>query len=293
MFFDLDFLNLELKAAADGIVPPELTSSPVFRAIAFHEQELNRPALSECRFREYLDAAANGDEQSWGLSTLFRRRTRLLNAMAWLDAERDAITEVIFRWLRFFTSAPMIPDLRCVLYVGTYDGGFKLGETIYLNLPAISCREAFFETLAHESFHARRRTPMAEERIRMIEETNDYLGGVLYFTFEEGIAEFIGYNGFTATRYPILHLRSPEQGAQELRELLWRYHRREMTGEELYQTFRATDCCYTAGVTIASAVWASQGKEGLDLWSLRCDRRAFYEAFRATPQGALWPELEL
>lgn len=296
MIFDLHFVNLELKAAKDGTVPPALFTDPVFQAIAFHEAAMNRPALDEARLRSYFAAAAADEDNCWGLSMLFRRRKRVERILALLEEERELITDVIEKWLRIFTSAPQAACLRCVPYVGTYDGGFKLegeNETVYLNIPAISCREAFYETLAHESFHARQRSPQADEKIRLMEGSSNYLEAVLYFTFEEGIAEFIGYNGFTTSKYPILRLRAPEEGSAELKDLLRRYREGLLTGAALYHSFRAGDCCYTAGVAIASAVWAYQGREGLDLWAVRYDEKAFYEAFRNTPTGQDWPALDL
>lgn len=296
MIFDLRFVNLELEAAKTGIVSTELTSSPVFRAISLHEMALDRPALDADSFERYLDAAAAGAENCWGLSALFDKREKMLTAMAWLEEEKDLISEKIQNWLAYFTSAPINPNLRCVLYVGTHDGGFKLGsdsETIYLNLPTIACREAFYETLAHESYHARARNPEAVQRIRKIEENDDYIGGVLYTTFEEGIADFIGYFGGTTTKYPVLPLRPTEEGTWELKQLLWDYKSGRLTGEALYKAFRKTDCCYTAGVYIASCVWGHLGLDGLDLWSVHRSLKAFYSAFRSTAQGADWPDLEL
>lgn len=296
MIFDLRFAALELQAAGEGSIPPELFASPAFRAIAFHEAAMNRPTLDEEGFRRYLAAAAAGEEDCWGLSALFRRRTKLEYIFSLLEQEQALISEVMEKWLSVFTTAPLAPGLTCVPYVGTYDGGFKLewdSETIYLNIPAISCREALYETLAHESYHARQRSPHARERIRRLEHSDDYLGGVLYFTFEEGIAEFIGNNGFTTTKYPVLPLRHPDEGTCHLKALLERYHSRKISGPELYRHFLATDCRYTGGVSVAAAVWASLGREGLDLWSVHCDQKAFYEAFRATPAGEDWPDFRL
>lgn len=213
-----------------------------------------------------------------------------------LAEDEENISRELEGWLMRFTSVPLNPDLCCIFYVGTYDGGFHIiyeSQSIFLNIPAFFCRESLLQTLVHESYHARLIAPEVAMQIIRLEQENDYLGAVLYLTFEEGTAEFIGYNGSLTTQYPVIRLRSPKDGTLELRQLLWNYHLGTLTAEETYRAFQQTDCCYTAGVFIASCVWDAYGIAAFDRWAQSCDWKAFYNAFRSTPQGADWPNLNL
>ncbi|MDO5400158.1 MAG: hypothetical protein Q4F17_04145 [Eubacteriales bacterium] len=294
MIFDLDFVNLELKAAASGVVPEALTDHPVFQAIAFHEAQLDRPELTRARFCAALRAAARNEDGSWGLRALFDRRENLLKLIGWLSEDSQGIFQMMAAWLSHFTTARLTGALRCILYVGTHDGGFKLAsdsEDIFINAAALTNLDCFLETLAHECYHARTKSPALVRRIQRLEEENDYLGAVLYSTFEEGTADFVGNNGATVTQNPVFPLRPPEEGAAQLRQLLRDYRSGSLSGEALYMTFRKTDCCYTAGVYIAAAVWQDCGIDGLDVWSQELDWMKYYSLFRSTEPGADWPEL--
>lgn len=293
MIFDVDFLNLELQAARTGLLPAALTDHPTFRALSFHESELDRPVLDEKLFRTHMAAAAYGVEPCWGLAPLFRQGDKIQRMIEALAEDPDAVTREITARMAPFTDALPAPDLRCVLYAGTHDGGFQIGyeHTVYLNVAAFTCREGLFQTLAHESYHARALPPEAEKRIRRLEEEDDYIGAVLYFTFEEGIADFIGNQGYASTPYSVIPLRPLEEGIYELYTLLQKCRSGELSPEDLYFRFRKTDCCYTAGFWIAKCIWDYYGKDGVDLWTRHCDHQEFYNTFRSTPWGADWPEL--
>lgn len=296
MIFDFSFVDLELDAAETGILSPQLLSHPAFQAIAYHESELDRPILDAERFLSYLADAAVGEKRDWGLSPLFRDREKLIQLKHTMEQDLDIITQKLARWLGRYTSVPLNSDLHCIFYVGTYDGGFHIiyeSQSVFLNIPTFFCQESFFQTLVHESYHARRIGPEVARQIIRLERENDYIGAVLYLTFEEGTAEFIGYDGALTTQYPVIRLRSPAEGTLELRQLLWNYQMGSLTAEETYQTFQQTDCRYTAGVFIASCVWDAYGLSEFDRWARTCDWKAFYNAFRLTPQGADWPELSL
>lgn len=291
MIFDLDFVNMELEAAKTGRIPPALPDHPVFQAISFHESQLERPPLDEALFQARMEAAAAGAAHSWGLGPLFRDRVRLEHLIQWLHRDSKAITREIQARLARYTSAQTPADLRCVLYVGTGDGGFQIGNehTVYLNLSVFTCREALLQTLTHESFHARAISRQARHRIHRLEEEDDYIGAVLYYTFEEGTADFIGNNGRLTSPYTILPLRTPSEGTQELWWLLWRWNHGLCTREDVYTAFQHSDCRYTAGVWIAQCIWEAYGKAGLDLWAAHCDSQEFYMAFLSTVQGTEWP----
>lgn len=296
MIFDFSFVDLELEAAETGILSPQLLSHPAFQAIAYHESELDRPILDAERFLSYLADAAAGEKRDWGLSPLFRDREKLIQLKQTMEQDLDIITQKLARWLGRYTSVPLNSDLHCIFYVGTYDGGFHIiyeSQSVFLNIPTLFCREGLFQTLVHESYHARRIGPEVARQIIRLERENDYIGAVLYLTFEEGTAEFIGNDGALTTQYPVIRLRSPAEGTLELRQLLWNYQMGSLTAEEAYQAFQQTDCCYTAGVFIASCVWDAYGMIEFDRWARTCDWKAFYNAFRLTPQGADWPELNL
>lgn len=294
MIFDLEFLNLELDAARTGIVPSSLADHPVFQAIAFHECQLDRPELNLDRFRAALHAAASHDRGRWGLDCLFDRREDLCRLTRLLSENQGEISRMMDDWLAHFISARLSPDLHCVLYAGTHDGGFNLRaepDRLFINAGAIRNLDCFWETLAHECYHARPKTAAVLKLLQGLEEEDDYLGAVLYTTFEEGIADFIGYNGAITTPNPIFPLRSPEEGLLQLRQLLRDHAAGQLSGEDLYLTFRKTDCCYTAGVSIAAAVWQAYGIDGLDVWAIECDWKKFYGLFRSTSLGADWPNL--
>lgn len=293
MIFDLDFLNLELEAAQTGVVPAELFAHPVFQAIAVHESELDRPALDEGQFCAYLTAAAAG-EVSWGLETLFDRREQVRELESCLCGRQQEISRMMDDWLSHFTSARLPGQIHCALYVGTHDGGFKLSwepNKIFINAAALPNADCFLETLAHESYHARPKAPDTIRRILRLEEEDDYLGAVLYSAFEEGTADFVGNNGATVSQYPVFPLRTPEEGLAQMRQLLWNYQGGRLSGEDLYLTFRKTDCCYTAGVAIAAAVWQKYGIDGMDVWAVELDWMKFYRLFRSTALGVSWPDL--
>ncbi len=299
MIFDLSFLNLELEAAGKGEISKELLSHSAFKAIADHEAELGRPVWDEESFRTRFAAAATEEPEQWsdwGLAPLFHDREKLEDLKCWMENEQDALIKKIDEWLLQFTEVPQRPELRCVAYVGSYDAGFSpdVGSgVIYLNLPVFSSKEGFLETLVHESYHAR----MVSEEVSMgykeMEKNTNPIIQTLFSTFEEGVANFIGYNGSMTTQYPVLPLRTPEEGIEELKKLMQRYKQGELTAQEVFNSFCQTDCCYTGGIYIANSIWDKFGIEGLELWSSQADLKAFYEAFRSTPQGADWPELEL
>lgn len=294
MIFDLDFVHLELEAAKTGTISDELINHPVFHAIAFHESALDRQPLDAERFQAFLTAAASGKDGCWGLMPLFRDRERILKLTAWLASQQEDISHMMDAWLAHFISTPLPPSLHCALYAGTYDGGFKLEsepDKIFINVTALSSKDCFLETLAHESYHARRKPPEVDRCIQRLEEENDYLGAVLYTVFEEGTADFVGNNGATTSDYPVFPLRAPEEGLVELWQLLWDFRRGRLPGEELYTTFRKTDCCYTAGAAIAAAVFQKYGIDGLDVWAVNFDPMEFYGLFRTTELGADWPAL--
>ena len=296
MIFDLSFLDLELEAARTGVVSSRLPAHPTFDAIARHEAALpNRPVWDEASFRARFAAAAAGDTQDyhdWGLAPLFHSREALEEWRSWFSDRAEELTRQIGQWLERFTAAPQNPGLRCVPYVGSYDAGFSLGAgdaAIYLNLPAFSCREAFLQTLVHESFHARLTSPEVTRLLQGMEADPDPVVQLLYYTAEEGIAHIVGYGGETSTRYPTIPIRPAQEGAAELKDLLTRVHAGQISGQEALETFVQTDCCYSGGGFIAHSVWQDLGRDGLDLWSVQGDWKRYYAAFRATPQGADWP----
>lgn len=294
MIFDLDFLDLELEAARTGVIPAGLGRHPVFQAIAFHEAQLDRPELNVDRFQAALAAAARHDIGCWGLDTLFDRRGELVKLAGWLSENQEEISRMMDDWLGHFTSVRLSSALHCAIYVGTHDGGFKLRaepQKIFINAAAIRNVDCFLETLAHECYHARPKSRLVLDRIRRLEEENDYLGAVLYTTFEEGTADFVGYNGAVTTQNPVFPLRPPAEGFLQLRQLLREYASGQLSGEDLYRTFRKTDCCYTAGVSVATAVWQAYGIDGIDLWAVECDWTKFYKLFCSTELGKGWPNL--
>ena len=296
MKFDLSFLDLELEAARTGAVPSQLLTHPTFDAIARHEAALpNRPVWDEDSFRARFAAAAAGDTldyHDWGLAPLFQDRDRLAQWRSWMEDEEKTLTGQIDQWLARFTSVLQHPELRCIPYVGSYDAGFSLGAgdtAIYLNLPVFSCREAFLQTLVHESFHARLTSPEVTQLLRGMEADPDPIVQLLYYTAEEGIAHIVGYGGKTSTQYPTIPIRPAQEGAAELKDLLTRFHAGQISGQEALEAFVQTDCCYSGGGFIAHSVWQALGRDGLDLWSAKGDWKGYYAAFRATPQGADWP----
>ena len=296
MIFDLSFLDLELEAARTGVVSSRLLAHPTFDAIARHEAALpNRPFWDEVSFRARFAAAAAGDTQDyhdWGLAPLFYSREALEEWRGWFSEQAEELTRQIGQWLERFTAVPQNPGLRCVPYVGSYDAGFTLGAgdaAIYLNLPVFSCREAFLQTLVHESFHARLTSPEVTQLLQGMEADPDPIVQLLYYTAEEGIAHIVGYGGETSTRYPTIPIRPAQEGAAELKDLLARVHAGQISGQEALETFVQTDCCYSGGGYIAHSVWQALGRDGLDLWSVQGDWKGYYAAFRATPQGADWP----
>ena len=299
MIFDLSFLKLELEAAGKMEISKELLSHPAFKALADHEAALQRPVWDEESFRDRFAAAATEEPEDWsdwGLAPLFHDREKLENMKHWLETEQDALTKQIDEWIACYTEVPQRDNLRCVVYVGSYDGGFSpdVGSgLIYLNLPVFSCKESFLETLVHESYHARRVSEETFLSCKRMADDENLIKQILFSTFEEGIATFVGYNGSTTTQYVIIPMRTPEEGSEELKQLMQRYKRKEMTEQEVFDSFIQSDCCYTCGIYIANSVWENSGIAGLDLWSSQADLRAYYEAFRSTPQGAEWPELEL
>lgn len=299
MIFDLSFLNLELEAADKREISRELLSHPAFGAIADHEANLQRPVWDEESFRTRFAAAATEEPEKWsdwGLAPLFHDRAKLEDMKNWIENKQEALSKKIDEWLAKFTEVPQRADLRCVPYVGSYDAGFSpdVGSgAIYLNIPVLSCKESFLETLVHESYHARRVREETSLCYKKMEENADPIIQLLFFTFEEGTATFIGYNGSMTTQYPVLPLRTPEEGSRELKQLLQRYKQGELTAQEVFSSFGQSDCCYTAGVYIADSIWEKSGIADLELWSSQGDLKAYYEAFRSTPQGADWPELEL
>ena len=299
MIFDLSFLNLELEAADKKEISQELLSHPAFGAIASHEANLQRPVWNEESFRARFAAAATEEPEEWsdwGLAPLFHDREYLEEMKQWIENEQDALTEKIDKWIAKFTEVPQRPGLRCIAYVGSYDGGFSpdVGSgKIYLNLPVFSCKESFLETLVHESYHARMVSEETSLLYKKMEKEADPITQLWFYTSEEGIASFVGYNGSMTTQYPVLPLRTPEEGSEELKQLLQRYKQGEMTAQDIFNSFGQSDCCYTAGIYIANSVWEKFGIAGLELWSAKGDVKAYYEAFRSTPQGADWPELEL
>lgn len=299
MIFDLSFFNLELEAADKNEISKELLSHPAFQAIADHEEHLQRPVWDEESFRTRFAAVAEEDPEEWsdwGLAPLFHDRASLEDMKHWIETEQDAISKKIDEWLAKFTNVPQRAELRCIPYVGSYDGGFSpdVGNgAIYLNIPVLSCKEGFLETLVHESYHARMINEETSLCYKKMEENTDPIIQLLFFTFEEGTATLVGYNGSMTTQYPIIPLRTPEEGSEELKQLLQRYKQGELTAQDVFNSFGQTDCCYTGGVYIANSIWEKLGLEGLDIWSSQGDLKAYYEAFRSTPQGADWPELEL
>lgn len=299
MIFDLSFLNLELEAAVTETISAELLSHPAFRAIAEHEAELQRPVWDEESFRiRFAAAAAENKEKwsDWGLSPLFREREKLAEMKKWLETEQKTISDKIADWLANFTSVPQRENLCCVPYVGSYDAGFSpsVGSgIIYLNLPVLSCKESFLETLVHESYHARQVSTEAKQRCMQIEANQNPIVQLMYITAEEGTANLVGYHGAAETQYPVIPLRTPEEGTEQLKQLLSQYANSELSGQDVLNAFMQSDCCYTAGGYIAKSVWDKFAMDGLDLWSAKADLNAYYEAFRATMQGADWPELFL
>lgn len=299
MIFDLSFLNLELEAAEKNEISKELFSHPAFKAIADHEAALHRPVWDEESFRNRFAAAATVEPEKWsdwGLAPLFHDRENLEDIKYWIENEQDALSKKIDVWLAQFTQVPQRGDLRCIPYVGSYDGGFSsdVGSgAIYLNIPVLSCKESFLETLVHESYHARMISEEISLHYKEMEENADPISQLLFYTFEEGTATFIGYNGAMTTQYPVIPLRTPEEGSGELKQFLQQYKQGELTAQEVFNSFGQSDCCYTGGVYIAHSIWEKSGIAGLELWSARGDLKAYYEAFRSTPQGADWPELEL
>ena len=296
MIFDLSFLDLELEAAKTGSLSPALTGHPAFRAIAEHEAELQRPVWDADSFSTRFSAAAAGKEGDWGLAPLFQERERLEGFRDWLETEKEALTALVRRQLERFTGVPQNPELRCIPYVGSYDAGFSpdVGNgAIYLNLPVLSSREGFLETLVHESYHARKAEPKTRQKAKQLEFQSSPMTQLLFFTAEEGAASLVGNNGLLASQNPVIPLRAAEEGYAELKQLLGRFCGQELDEQAALEAFLQTDCCYTGGVYIAYSVWKAYGRDGMDTWSARADLDAYYQAFRSAPQGADWPALSL
>lgn len=297
MTFDVSFLNLELEAAKTGNISKELLSHPAFEMIAKHEEGLKRPVWDEKSFRERFAEAKVGhteDYADWGLAPLFQDREKIEELKNKIETEPDSLTKIIDERVARFTAVPQNQKLCCVAYVGSYDGGFSMevgSNIIYLNLSIFSCEESFLETLVHESYHARMESEEIKMRRKEIEDREDPIEMLLFTVAEEGIANFIGYNGATETKYPVIPLRTVEEGSGELKQLLQKYAQGEMTGQETLEAFAQTDCCYTGGSYIAKSVWDKFGRDGLELWSAQADLKAYYKAFRETPKGIDWAEL--
>ena len=299
MIFDLSFLDLELESANGAEIPKELFAHPTFKKIADHEAELNRPTWDEESFRTRFSAAAADKREKrsdWGLAPLFHNREELEALKHWIESEKDDLSKRIDKWIAQYTAAPQRGDARCIAYVGSYDAGFSpsvgSGE-IYLNIALLSRKECFLETLVHESYHARMLSKEANLRRKMIEDNSDPIMILLFLTFEEGIATYVGNNGSTSTQYPVIPFRKPEEGIEELKYIIKRYKQGELTAQDAFNQFALSDCCYTGGAYIADSVWKKLGIDGLELWSSQIDLKAYYEAFRSTPEGMEWPELEL
>lgn len=295
MVFDFEFLNLELEAAKTGFVPPSAATHPVFQALVQHEACLGRPAPHEEAFCRYMADGASGKEACWGLTPLFRDGEKIEAMAEWMRAEERAITRAVEKRIARFTSAQISPSLRAAFYVGTGDGGFKIdGDIIYLNISTFSCEESLIQTVTHESYHGREQNEEAIQRSeQLFAQEDNYLVPVFYTLFEEGTAEFIGFNGSTTTQYPVFPMRDPDDAAEELKEMLQKYKDGTMTGEALYREYSRKDYCYTAGVYFANSIWMKLGAEGLDRWAVQCDPNAYYQGFLSTPQGAGWPVLNL
>ncbi len=294
MIFDLSFLRLELQAAQTGAIPPDLLSHPAFDAIAAHEAELGRPVWDAESFSARFAAAAAGKEGDWGLAPLFGQQAALEEFGRWLEAEQAALTAQIDGRLARFTAVPQKAGLRCVPYAGSYDAGFSpdVGSgAIYLNLPVFPCRESFLDALVHESYHARAVSGKPARRFAAIAADPAPVVQLLYYTAEEGIANFVGCGGCADPGHSAIPLRPAREGAEELSRLLSRCSAGEISGREALDAFLQTDCCYTAGGYLAQAVWEHAGRGGLDLWSARADLHAYYRAFLRTPQGKGWPEI--
>lgn len=299
MIFDLSFLNLELEAAKTGVITSELLNHSAFQAIAAHEAELQRPVWDKESFETRFAAAAAGNTEKysdWGLAPLFQTREKLEQMRNWLETEGGALTEQINSWLAHFTTVPQRKELNCVAYVGSYDAGFSLdigSRAIYLNLSIFSDRESFLETLVHECYHARKVSQEAEQRSRQIENSGNPMAVLMWILAEEGTAHFVGYHGSVTTSHPVIPLRTPEEGTEELKRMLEQFGKGERSGADTLNAFLQTDCCYTAGGYIAQCVWEKFGREGLELWADKADLKAYYDAFRSTPWGNDWPELEV
>lgn len=299
MIFDVSFLNLELESAKTGNISPKLLLHPAFAALAKHEEALNRPVWDEKSFRERFANAKVGNTENyadWGLTPLFHDKEKIEALKNTIETEPDRLTRIIDERMIRFTAVPQNRQLCCVTYVGSYDGGFSAevgSDKIYLNLAVFSNEESFLETLVHESYHARMEEKEIKEQHIQMENSNMPMEKLLFHTVEEGIANFIGYNGSTETKYPVIPLRTVEEGSSELKQLIQKYTQGKITGQEALETFFQTDCCYTGGCYIAKSVWDKFGRNGLELWSAQADLEAYYKAFRKTPEGADWADLSL
>lgn len=299
MKFDLSFVDLELESAKTGEITKELLEHEAFAAIVRHDEALQRPAWGGEGFRACFAEAKAGNTENyadWGLAPLFQEREKIESLKEQIEKGSEELSKRIDTWIEKYTTVPQQEDVCCICYVGSYDGGFAM-ETgdgkIYLNLAFSPCQEAFLQTLVHESYHGRQISAEARQHHDKLENGENPISAMMFYTAEEGVASFVGFGGSMTTEYPVLPMNTPKEGCEELKDILNRYARGEISGEEALGEFMQTYCCYTAGSYIANSVWEKLGKEGLDLWSDKADLQAYYKAFCSTLQGADWPELKL
>ncbi len=284
MNIDIEFLTMETKAARSGIIPPELYSHPTFQALNEHELGLGRPALTATVF---LNKAGN-----WSLTKLSHQLDKIDSMLCWLEEENTHIEQSLSNRLERYTAASIPAELRYILYAGGTDGGFAPdSKAIYLNVTLYNRHDTFVDTLAHECYHAREKECLALDK-RETFSMRGPLQRVLAATAEEGIATLVQFDGMLENDHAAKQYQPAPEGAAQLNRLLTQYAAGELTAGELENTFFNSDCCYSAGLYIAHAIWNQFSREGLELWSQDGCLDSYMQKFTDCPQAAQWsPEV--
>lgn len=281
MNINIEFLVMEASAAQTGVVPPNFCNHPTFQALNEHELDLARPALTASSF---LDP-----DGSWSLRRLVDRLEQIGDMIHWLEQEGPRIEPALQTRLERYTGAPIPAGLQYVLYAGGTDGGFAPdSNALYLNITLYSRHDTFLDTLAHECYHAREKGRSALEK-REEFSARGPLQRILMAAAEEGIATLVEFDGLLENDHAAKRRRPAPEGAAQLCSLLTRYIADRRTGPELENAFFNSDCCYSAGLYIAHAIWSRFGREGLELWSRDGDLDRYMQKFASCPQAVPWP----
>lgn len=284
MNIDVEFLNMEAKAAHTGVVPPELCSHATFLALNEHDLALGRPALTA---EAFLDGTG-----SWSLARLKNQLEQIDSMLLWLEQERESIEQALHTRQARYTAAPIPAQLRYVLYAGGADGGFAPdSEAVYLNMTLYTRRDTFMDTLSHECYHAREKEQYALDRRGAFADRGP-LQRILAAAAEEGIATLVQFDGMLENDHAAKRYRSASEGAAQLSQLLAQYASGELVGTELEHAFFSSDCCYSAGLYVACGIWNRFGIEGLELWSRDGSLDEYMRRFMDCPEAAQWtPEV--